>query len=76
MIQFCVKLGYKTTKTYKNVRKVLDASAVPCATTFRWHRLFTSGKESIKDEERRGRPTITKTFENIAQVEQVSKNDF
>ncbi len=35
----------------------------------------TSGKESVKDKERRGRPTTTKTFENITRVEQILKKD-
>ncbi len=36
---------------------------------------FTRGKESVKDEEGRRRPTTTKTFENMVWVEQVLKKD-
>ncbi len=62
----------------ENVQKCLerfDKSTLPRATTFQWHGLFTSGKESVKDEERRRRPTKTKIIENIAQVEQAFKKD-
>ncbi len=48
---------------------------VSCAATFQWHGLFTSGKKFVKDEERRGSPTTTNMFENIARVEQVLKKD-
>ncbi len=75
VIQFCVKLGYNLTKMYGDIRKVFGESAVSCVTTFQWHSLFISGKESVKDEEKKGKLTITKTFENITQVEQVWKKD-
>ncbi len=45
---------------YENIRKVFSELTVYHVTMFRWHRLFTSGKESVKHE-RRGRLTTTKT---------------
>ncbi len=44
-------------------------------TIFQLHSLFTSGRKSVKDEERRRRLTITKIFENVAQMEQILKKD-
>jgi len=41
------------------------------ATVFRWHSQFSSGRESFDDEQRCGRPSTTKTDENIARVSAV-----
>ncbi len=68
-----MKLGYTVTKMYENIQKAFGESAVSCA-TFQFHGLFTSGKKSVEDKERRGR-LATKMFENIKQVEQVLKKD-
>ncbi len=74
MIQLCVKRNYNVMKMYENIWKAFWESAVSRA-TFWWHWLFASGKEFVKDDERRGRTTIIKTFKNIAWVEQVLKKD-
>ncbi len=73
MIQFCVKLGYIVTRMYENYRKAFSKSTMSCVTTFWWRKLLTSSKGSVKDEERRGRLTTTKTFENMMQA---LKKDF
>jgi len=41
------------------------------ASVFRWHSQFLSGRESFDDEQRCGRPSTTKTDENIARVSAV-----
>ncbi len=71
--QFCRKLSYNTTKMYENIRKV--ASQLYLVLQHFDGRLFPSSKESVSDEERRVRPTTTKTFKNISRVEQVLKRD-
>ncbi len=47
-----MKLGYNVMERSKNIRKAPSKSALSRATTFWWHGLFISGKESIGDKER------------------------
>ena len=35
---------------------------------FRWHERFRSGRESVEDDERSGRPSTAKTDENINKI--------
>ena len=35
---------------------------------FRWHECFRSGRESVEDDERSGRPSTAKTDENINKI--------
>ena len=35
---------------------------------FRWHELFRSGRESVEDDERSGRPSTAKTDENVNKI--------
>ena len=55
--------------------KVYGDSALSYATVRRWVRLFTSGRESIKDEASPGRPVTTMTDENIAAVKKAVEDD-
>jgi len=38
---------------------------------YKWVKLFYEGRESVTDEERSGRPAISRTEENIANVRQI-----
>ncbi len=73
MIRFCWKAGFNATKTFEMIQKVYSESAVYRATLFRWYNAFSEGGESIRDEQRRGRPTMTRTCENIARIVDILK---
>ena len=38
---------------------------------YKWVKRFSEGRESVTDEERSGRPTTSRTEENIAKVHQI-----
>ncbi len=40
-----------------------------------WYNAFSEGRESIRDEEKSGRPTTTRTCENIAHIADIVKED-
>ena len=42
---------------------------------FEWHKRFRGGRESVKDDERSGRPTTSRTDDNIAAVDKMFKED-
>ncbi len=50
------------------IQKVYGELYVHCATVFRWY-------TAIRDEQRSGRPTMTRTLENIARVADILKED-
>jgi len=50
--------------------QVYGDSAVKKTAVYKWVKRFSEGRESVTDEERSGRPTTTRTEENIAKVRQ------
>ncbi len=55
------------------ILKVYGEFAVYCATVFRWYNAFSEGRESISDEQRSGRPKMTRMRKNIARVADILK---
>jgi len=50
---------------------VLSSSQV-----FRWHKVFKDGRESVEDEQRTGRPSTSRTENNVAHVKAVLDRDW
>jgi len=67
----CVKLEKSAAETFQMMIKAYGELVMSRATVFRWHSQFSSGRESFDDEQRCGRPSTTKTDENIARVSAV-----
>ena len=44
-------------------------------TIFEWHKWFREGRESVKNDKRSGRPTTSRTYDNIAAVDKMVKED-
>ena len=42
---------------------------------YKWVKRFSEGRESVTDEERSGRPTTSRTEENIAKVRQIVREN-
>ena len=69
-IKFCCKVDFLATKTVELIQKAL------CRTTiFEWHKRFREGRESVKDDHRDGRPTTSRTNDNITAVDKIVKED-
>jgi hypothetical protein len=47
-------------------------AALSRTTTFEWHKRFREGRESVKDDERSGRPTTSRTDDNIFAVDKMA----
>ena len=56
-IKFCVKLGKSATETFDTIRYVYGNEAVSRVTCFEWHARFKSGRTSLDDDKRYGRPS-------------------
>ena len=64
-INFCFKLGKKTTETYGMLQTAFQSSCMNRASVFEWHKRFKEGRESLKDDERCGKSKEVNTSELI-----------
>ncbi len=72
---FCWKAGFNVTKTFEIIQKVYVESAVHRATVFHWYNEFSEERESIRDEQRSGRLTTTRTCKDIARIVDILNED-
>ena len=67
-IKFCFKLGKNAaTETYGMLQTAFRPSCVNRASVFEWHKRFKEGRESGRDDERRGRSKEVNTTQLIGQ---------
>ena len=74
-IKFCCKADMSATDTLKMIQKAYGNVLLSRTTVFEWHERFRESRESVKDDERSGRPTTTRTDDNIAAVAKMVKED-
>jgi transposase len=70
-IKFCCKVDFSSTKTVELMQKAYGDEALSRTTIFEWHKRFREGGESVKDDERSGRPTTSRTDDKIAAVDKM-----
>ena len=65
-IKFSFKLGKNdATETYGMVQTAFRLSCMNRASDFEWHKIFRGKRESVRDDERRGRSKEVNTPELI-----------
>ena len=67
-IKFCVKNEFNGAQTLEMLKKCFGNDTLTRLNVFRWHERFGSGRESVEDDERSGRPPTAKTDENINKI--------
>jgi hypothetical protein len=61
-----VKLKKKTpTECFQLLKEVYGDNAISCTRVFEWHKQFMEVREEMEDDDRSGRPSTSKTEENI-----------
>ncbi|PRD22496.1 UNVERIFIED_CONTAM: hypothetical protein NCL1_48956 [Trichonephila clavipes] len=73
-IKFCFRLGYNAMETFAK-QQVYGDSVLSRAWVFRWFKAFSEGRESFEDEPRSGRPSVSKTAENVVRVRDRVRSD-
>ena len=63
------------TKTVELIQKAYGDAALSWTTIFEWQERFWEGRESVKDDECSGRPTTSRTDDNIAAVDKMVRKD-
>ena len=74
-LKFLVKLGKGPTDCLKLLQEVYGEATMSCARLFEWHKRFTSGREEVEDDPKSGRPSTTKTADNIGKVNELVRSD-
>ena len=74
-IKFCVKLGESATVTYEKLQWTNGEHSLSRAQVFRWHKSFLEGREQVEDEPRAGRPSTSKTDDNVERVRSLVRLD-
>jgi len=74
-IKFCVKNGFNGVKTLKMLGKCFGSDTLKKTAVYEWHERFKSGRESVEDDERSGRPLTSKIDENINKMREMLINN-
>jgi len=71
----CVKLGDSATTTHGKLQQAFEDDAMSTTQAFRWHKMFSEGRNIVEDEQRSGRPSTTLTSDNTARVRELVRSD-
>jgi len=74
-IKFCVKLGKSGSITLQLLRTAYGDAVLSSVQVLRWHKAFKDGRESAEDEQCAGRPSNSRTGNNVAHVKAVLDRD-
>ena len=69
-IKFCCKVDFSAIK----IQKAYSDAAISQTTIFKRRKWFREGRESVKDDERSGWPTTSRT-DDIAAIDKMVKED-
>jgi len=70
-IKFCYKNEIKFFDTLKMLQKCYGDNTLSKTQVYQWYERFKSGREAVKDDARPGRPSTSKTDENVDEIRQL-----
>ena len=74
-IKFCFKLRKTATECYEMLNTAFGEQAMGRSQTFQWFSRIKTGRTSIDDDERSGRPVSSSMSEMIERVHQIIRKD-
>jgi len=74
-IKFCAKLRKSGSKMLQLLRTAYGDAVLSSAQVLRWHKAFKDERESVEDEQSAGRPSTSRTENNVARVKAVLDRD-
>ena len=69
-LKFLVRLAKTPTEDLKLLQEVYGDETMSRTCLFEWHRRFKEGREEVDDDHRSGRPSTSRTDENVERVRQ------
>ena len=73
--KFCVKLGESVTVIYEKLQRAYGEHSLSRAQVFRWQKSFLEGREQVEDEPHAGRPSTSKTGNNVERLRSFVRSD-
>ena len=74
-MKFCFKLQKSAEETHEMLKLVYGDATVTIKTVYKWFERFRNGCESVEGEERWGRPSTSKTQENVERVSKTIRSN-
>ena len=72
---FCVKFGDSATTTHGKLQQAFGDDALSRAQAFRWHKMFSEGRNLAEDEQRSRRPSTAQAGDKTAWVKELVGSD-
>lgn len=74
-LKFLVKLNKTPTECCAMLKEVYGEESLSRARVFEWYKRFREGREDVNDDERPGRPSTSRTDENINKINEIVRKD-
>lgn len=74
-VKFCFLLGKTGTETFEMLKTAYKDDALGKTQVFEWFSRFKKGEMSIDDKPRSGRPSTSRTDENVAKIREIVLED-
>ena len=74
-LKFLVRLGKTPTETFNLLQEVYGDATMSRTRIFEWHKRFREGREDVEDDPKSGRPTTSRTNENVECVREKVRSD-
>ena len=74
-IKFCFQLGKTSSETIQMMQKAFGNECMSKTRIKEWYNRFKGGRTSVDSDSRSGRPTTTKTLDNIERVRLAIEGD-
>ena len=74
-LKILVRLRKTPTEALKLLQEVYGNDTMSRTRLFEWHRRFKEGREEVEEDHRSGRPSTSKTDENVERVRQKVRSD-
>lgn len=67
-VKFCVKHEKTETETFRTVQEAYEEQSMSGTMVFMWHKRFENDREDVEDDNCAGRPSTSRTDENLMKV--------
>ncbi|GFU02435.1 protein GVQW3 [Trichonephila clavipes] len=74
-IKFCVKLAKTGKGTRYMIKEAYDDAAMSRSGIFEWQKLFREGRKRLEGKDHYGRPSTSKTNQNVSRVRNLLNSD-
>src|SRR5215475_1605402 len=74
-VKFCVKVGKSIIETFEMLEIAFGEEAMCRTQTYEWWKRFKEGRTSVDTDPRSGRPSTSKTDDNVAKVRELIRSN-